>query len=102
LGTLLREKASDLTAGLFVLLSDRIRPADDLLPATGVGREWEQLLSSAFIASDQYGTRSSTVVLVARDGHIVFEERTFGPQGSPGSASRLEFRRGTGVELSQP
>jgi uncharacterized protein with NRDE domain len=97
LGALLNTQGVDLTADLFELLSSRHRPPDDQLPSTGVGQEWEQLLSSAFIASDQYGTRSSTVVLVARDGHVGFEERTFGPRGSPGGSSRLEFQRGTDV-----
>jgi uncharacterized protein with NRDE domain len=87
---LLNGGASDLTADLFTLLSDRSRPADDLLPSTGIGREWERLLSSAFIASDDYGTRSSTVVLVGHGG-IVFVERTFGPRGIPGAQARFEF-----------
>ncbi len=89
---LLNQGASDPTAALFALLSDRNRPADDLLPSTGIGREWERLLSSAFIASDDYGTRSSTVVLVDHDGRIVFVERTFGPRGAPGA--QRPFRLG--------
>jgi uncharacterized protein with NRDE domain len=90
-GALLKGEASELTADLFALLSDRNRPADDLLPSTGIGREWERLLSSAFIASDGYGTRSSTVVLVGRDGRIVFIERSFGPGGTPGTEARFEM-----------
>jgi uncharacterized protein with NRDE domain len=88
-GSLLSGGASELTGDLFALLSDRSRPADGLLPSSGVGPEWERLLSSAFIASDNYGTRSSTVVLVARDGDIVFVERSFGPGGTPGAETRF-------------
>jgi hypothetical protein len=73
---LLNGGASDPTADLFALLSDRNRPADDLLPSTGVGPDWERLLSSAFVASDDYGTRSSTVVLAGRDAGIIFIEHT--------------------------
>ena len=40
------------------------------VPRTGVSPEWERLLSSAFIATEDYGTRSSTVVLVGRDGVV--------------------------------
>jgi uncharacterized protein with NRDE domain len=98
---LLNGGASDLTADLFTLLSDRNRPADDLLPSTGVGREWERLLSSAFIASDDYGTRSSTVVLVGRDGGIIFIERTFGPRGALGAQARFELQCGAGIQLPQ-
>ncbi|MGH7509133.1 MAG: NRDE family protein [Gemmatimonadales bacterium] len=90
--TLLNGGASELTADLFALLSDRNRPADALLPSTGVGPQWERLLSSAFIASDNYGTRSSTVVMVGRDGRIVFVERAFGPGGAPGGEARFETR----------
>jgi uncharacterized protein with NRDE domain len=86
---LLKGETSGLIDGLPALLSDRNRPADNQLPRTGVGREWERLLSSAFIASSHYGTRSSTVVLVGRDGGIVFVERTFGPGGTPGEQRRF-------------
>lgn len=81
----------ELLPSLFALLSDRREAADALLPSTGVGREWERLLSSAFIATEQYGTRSSTVVLVGRDGRAVFAERTFGPGGVPGEEARFEL-----------
>jgi uncharacterized protein with NRDE domain len=88
-GALLKGGASELTGGLFALLSDRNRPRDSLLPSTGVSPEWERLLSSAFIASDAYGTRSSTVVLVGHEGGINFEERSFGPGGAPGGQARF-------------
>lgn len=91
---LLKGGASELTSDLFALLSDRHRPADALLPSTGVGPEWERLLSSAFIASDDYGTRTSTVVLVGHDRSIVFVERNFGPGGAPGAEARFELQSG--------
>jgi uncharacterized protein with NRDE domain len=90
-GALLNGGASELIDGLFALLSDRNQPADDQLPRTGVAREWERLLSSAFIASSHYGTRSSTVVLVGRDGRVVFVERNFGPGGTPTEQGRFTF-----------
>jgi uncharacterized protein with NRDE domain len=90
-GRLLKGGASGMTAELFALLFDRNQPADGLLPSTGVSKDWEKLLSSAFIASDDYGTRSSTVVLVGRDGRIVFVERTFGPGGAVGPEVRFEI-----------
>jgi len=76
---------------LFARLSDRTRPADSLLPETGIGPEWERLLSSAFIASADYGTRSSTVVLVNRDGRTTFAERRFGANGAPAGDARFEL-----------
>ena len=81
----------DLVPSLFRLLSDRRQAADALLPQTGVSPEWERLLSSAFIASDGYGTRCSTVVLVGRDGSVRFEERSFGSGSAPAEEIRYEF-----------
>jgi uncharacterized protein with NRDE domain len=63
------------------ILEDRSRPPDDLLPDTGVGLEWERMLSPVFITSPTYGTRSSSVLLVGRDGKVQFVERTFIPEG---------------------
>jgi uncharacterized protein with NRDE domain len=95
-GTLTNGPASDPALGLFALLADRNRPSNDLLPSTGVGREWERLLSSAFIASGDYGTRSSTVLLVGRDGRVRFAERSFGPGGVPAGQADFEFQLDAG------
>jgi uncharacterized protein with NRDE domain len=70
------------TAAAFALLADR-EPADDAtLPATGVSRERERMLSSAFIVSPDYGTRCSTVFALARDGTANFLERSFDAAGN--------------------
>ena len=81
----------ELIPKLFELLSDCRQAADDSLPKTGVGPEWERLLSSAFIASEAYGTRSSTVVLVGRAGGVSFVERGFGPGAALEDEIRYEF-----------
>ncbi|PKM90885.1 MAG: hypothetical protein CVU87_00695 [Firmicutes bacterium HGW-Firmicutes-12] len=62
---------------IFKLLSDRRKAEDRELPNTGVGLLKERLLSSIFIDSEDYGTRSSTVVTVNRDNHVVFTERKY-------------------------
>ena len=64
---------------IFLLLADTNRPPDDKLPDTGVGLEWERILSSVFVSSDIYGTRSSAVILVDHSGQMTFAERTFKP-----------------------
>ena len=87
-----REREPELIEALLGLLSDATRPSDDVLPRTGVGEAWERLLSSAFIASEHYGTRSSTVVLVGRTGNAIFVEQGFAPGGIPGELRRFEFR----------
>jgi uncharacterized protein with NRDE domain len=89
---------SELLAGggemipkLFELLSDRRQATDASLPRTGVSPEWERLLSSAFIATEAYGTRSSTVVLAGRDGGVTFVERSFGPGPALEGEIRYEY-----------
>jgi len=67
---------------IFAMLKDSVFPPDDLLPDTGVDLDWERILSPLFIKSKFYGTRSSSVVLIERDGEITFMERTFIPDGS--------------------
>lgn len=62
---------------IFFALSDSVPFADNLLPDTGVGLERERMLSPLFINNEEYGTRSSTVVLAGRDGKVTFTERVF-------------------------
>lgn len=68
----------DLTP-LFESLADPTPMPDRHLPDTGVGLERERFLSPAFIANASYGTRASTVVLIA-DDHAFIVERRFGPE----------------------
>lgn len=62
---------------LFNLLGDTKKPVDEDLPQTGVGLEWERLLSTIFISGSTYGTRSSAIVAVTEGGVIQFYERTY-------------------------
>ena len=59
------------------ILADRWQPPDAELPETGVGLEWERILAPRFIVSPDYGTRSSSVVLIDQSGQVTFIERTF-------------------------
>jgi uncharacterized protein with NRDE domain len=61
----------------FDILADRSLPSDDSLPDTGVGLEWERMLSPLFIESKDYGTRSSSVICINHEDRIDFWERTF-------------------------
>lgn len=63
------------------------------LPDTGLDEETERLLSSAFISSPAYGTRSSTLVMVDRNNRVYFEERTYdNPTGGPGGPDEYSSR----------
>lgn len=66
---------------LFGFLTDHAPAPEAELPSTGVGLATEKLLSSVFIASPNYGTRASTVLLVNADGSRRLIERSFGPYG---------------------
>jgi uncharacterized protein with NRDE domain len=79
---------------LFGLLADQSCPQDSELPETGVGIEWERILSPLFITSSIYGTRSSTVVLADDQGRVTFEERTFQGQPFSWTTARFEFTIG--------
>jgi uncharacterized protein with NRDE domain len=45
--------------------------------------------SNSFIASETYGTRAATVVLISHGGDITFEERNFAEHGAPLTGSRF-------------
>lgn len=79
-------------SALLQLLSDRRQPADDQLPDTGVGLDRERLLAPIFIASPDYGTRCSSVVLIDRRGRVTFHEETWEPaRAIPTSSGRRRF-----------
>jgi uncharacterized protein with NRDE domain len=66
---------------VFGLLADRGIAPDAALPATGVPLARERQLSPPFIVGDDYGTRSSTVLAIARGGNARFVERSFDRRG---------------------
>lgn len=70
------ETREDLQHYLFYHLKDSVVAPDDLLPDTGVGQKLERFLSSMFIKGDDYGTRSSTVIIGNPQG-IYFTEKTY-------------------------
>jgi uncharacterized protein with NRDE domain len=64
-------------SALFDILADTSMTADDQLPDTGFGLDWERTLSPRFIQSERYGTRMSSLLLIDREGWVTFVERTF-------------------------
>ncbi|MNG86358.1 hypothetical protein D3C81_1343720 [compost metagenome] len=66
---------------LLALLGDAEPAPEAELPETGVGLATEKLLSSVFIASQNYGTRASTVLIVDDQGKRQIIERSYGPFG---------------------
>lgn len=66
---------------LWDALADARIADDDALPQTGIPRDMERHLSSAFVVGQDYGTRASTLVLVDHGGNGTIIERRFGPNG---------------------
>ncbi len=73
---------------IFSVLKDKSMPPDHELPDTGVGYEKERMLAPIFIESPDYGTRSSSVILVEEKA-IHFYEADYIPNSS--KEVRLEF-----------
>jgi uncharacterized protein with NRDE domain len=65
---------------LLTLMADRRPVRDAELPSTGVPLEWERALAPVQIRAHGYGTRSTTVVTLRRDGVVNFLERSFDPE----------------------
>lgn len=77
---------------LFTLLRDEVKAGDHQLPQTGIGYEWEKRLSSIFIQSPDYGTRTSTLLLVDNQQCCHWQERTFSPEGVITDTRRFAFQ----------
>jgi uncharacterized protein with NRDE domain len=68
---------------IFNILGNREQAKDNQLPDTGIGVEYERALSPIFISTPIYGTRSSSLLLIDREGLITFIERTFDTSEDP-------------------
>jgi uncharacterized protein with NRDE domain len=77
---------------ILTALQDHSRPVDEDLPETGIGLDWERILSPMFISSPTYGTRSSTILLITRDDHVTFVERSYLPNRIIGDTRRFDFQ----------
>jgi uncharacterized protein with NRDE domain len=83
-------------------MADRQPVRDSELPSTGVPLEWERALAPIQIRANGYGTRSTTIVTVRRDGVVNFIERSFEPDAPDVHRDRhFEFTLG-GVRSPVP
>jgi uncharacterized protein with NRDE domain len=65
--------------------------SEELLPNTGVPREWERALSAIRIETEKYGTCVSTVLTVEHSGLVSFTERTLPVAGKIDKQVNFEF-----------
>lgn len=77
---------------LFALLRDDTQAEDEILPKTGVPIEWERKLSSIFIKSEDYGTRSSTLLMIDKHNRLSWQERSFDNQGNVFATKNYKFQ----------
>ena len=80
------DSAEPGTEQLFELLRDQTWPAEETLPDTGIGLEWERLLGTIAIdgtlEGQGYGTRSASVLMLDAQGRGQFTERSRQDDGS--------------------
>lgn len=81
----------DLGRLLDAMYDDTVAP-DSELPDTGVGPELERQLSSMFIKSQGYGSRSTTAVLVDRANQVQFVERVYNPTDFSYTTQSFDFQ----------
>ncbi len=91
LDELLEEDKVDPEA-LFKLLADQDVVSGSEPPGFELSLAPELITRMTFIVSPEYGTRSSTVLLVDRDGGVTFIERQFDAAGIASGTRSHEFR----------
>lgn len=68
-------------AALLAIMTDGTQAPDDELPQTGVSLEWERHLSSIYIQHQEYGTRSTTIIMKDNQGKVHFAEVRYDGKG---------------------
>lgn len=87
----LLQKDSIQPSDLLLAMSDPTPFADHLLPDTGVGPEFERFLSPIFISGERYATRSTSVIIVDRDGMVSFTEKSHDRSATPPLSFRFRL-----------
>jgi uncharacterized protein with NRDE domain len=76
---------------LFRILADREPAATGDYAGTGLAPDMARAVSAPFIATHEYGTRCSTVLLIGKSGRVEIHERRFDSDGGITGESRFEF-----------
>lgn len=79
------------TDDFFEILSDKTISPDDLLPDTGLEKHVERTISAIFVSTPEYGTRSSTVILVNNQNQVSFAEKSLNYETGRWIKSAFEF-----------
>ncbi len=84
-------KKNLISDDFFEILSDKTLSPDDLLPDTGLEKKSEQAISAIFVSTSEYGTRSSTVILVNHQNLATFTEKSLNIETGKWIRSSFEF-----------
>ena len=79
---------------LIRMMRNNEQASPNQLPDTGVGFQQEKLLSSCFIASDHYGTRNTSILLITQWGQLQWTEQNYLPKGEIGEQQYFEIHFG--------
>ena len=83
--SLIKQKSNDSQTinieQLFDLMKNGQQANNDQLPNTGISPQWEQFLSSIFIVSPEYGTRTTSIIMQDNQGKIFIADRSYNALG---------------------
>ncbi|SES71332.1 NRDE family protein [Thalassotalea agarivorans] len=74
---------------LLALMTNKEKASIEELPETGIGIDWEHLLSSIFIVSPEYGTRSTSILTIDDKNNLTMLEQSYDSDGEVTSATNL-------------
>lgn len=85
------DKRDNLADSLFELLEDKTISPEEELPDTGLSKAIERKISSIFVESPDYGTRSSTIILIDKKDNIIFMEKSLDTQNKKWTINAYKF-----------
>ena len=78
---------------LFDMLGSRERASAEDVDTSRLPFELAHRITAPFIIDEEYGTRSSTFVRLARGGEVELVERRYRPDGGVDGESHEQFQR---------
>jgi uncharacterized protein with NRDE domain len=85
------DKKDNFVDKLFELLADKTTSPEEELPDTGLSKDIEKKISSIFVESADYGTRSSTVILIDKKDNVIFMEKSLDTQNRKWTINAYKF-----------
>ncbi|USE36481.1 NRDE family protein [Endozoicomonas sp. SCSIO W0465] len=77
---------------LVELMQDSYQPPEEQLPDTGVSKEVEKRLSSCFIASKDYGTRNTSVLMIDHQNQLQWAEQGYLQEGVTSESRQFKIK----------